>query len=411
MPTTPAVHLHVTDDLERSRLSVFFRLLLAIPHLIWLALWGVAAFVVAIVNWVATLIEGTPPQALYNFLASYIRYTVQVYAYIALAAEPWPEFDGSPGYPVEVTIDPPQRQNRWAVGFRVILAVPALFVGGVLGGSAHSSDGYTSAVGLLAVVAVLGWFAILFTARMPRGLRDAATYSIAYSAQLYAYAFIVTDRYPSADPATALGTLPTRTDPIHIAVDDDLQRSRLTVFFRLVLAIPHLIWLSLWGIVATLAGIANWVATLVSGTPPVGLHRFLSAYLRYATHVYAYVHLTANPFPGFKGAPGSYPVELQIDGGPQPQNRWTVGFRIVLVVPALIVASAYGGLLITCALLGWFASLFTAQMPSGLRNASALALRYGGQAYGYLFLVTGSYPYSGPTAPRDEALVAAAPAL
>jgi hypothetical protein len=63
-----------------------------------------------------------------------------------------------------------------------------------------------------------------------------------------------------------------------------------------------------------------------------------------------------------------------------------------------IVASAYGGLVLVVALLGWFASLFTAQMPDGLRNAGALALRYSGQAYGYLFLVTGSYPYSGPVA-------------
>jgi hypothetical protein len=32
------VHLVVSDDQERSRLSVFFRVLLAIPHLIWLSL-------------------------------------------------------------------------------------------------------------------------------------------------------------------------------------------------------------------------------------------------------------------------------------------------------------------------------------------------------------------------------------
>ena len=38
------VQLAVTDDLQRSRLTVFFRLLLAIPHFIWLLLWSVAAF-------------------------------------------------------------------------------------------------------------------------------------------------------------------------------------------------------------------------------------------------------------------------------------------------------------------------------------------------------------------------------
>jgi len=53
--------------------------------------------------------------------------------------------------------------------------------------------------------------------------------------------------------------------PVRLVVDDDLRRSRLTVFFRLLLAIPHLIWLSLWGIAAYLAAIVNWFATLITG--------------------------------------------------------------------------------------------------------------------------------------------------
>jgi hypothetical protein len=34
--------------------------------------------------------------------------------------------------------------------------------------------------------------------------------------------------------------------PIHLLLSDDLKRSRLTVFFRLLLALPHMVWLSLW---------------------------------------------------------------------------------------------------------------------------------------------------------------------
>ena len=107
--------------------------------------------------------------------------------------------------------------------------------------------------------------------------------------------------------------------PIRLVVTDDLQRNRLTSFFRLILAIPHLVWLALWTVVAILAALANWVATLISGQSPEGLHNFLATYLRYQTQVYAYVLLIADPFPGFGGKPG-YPVELEI-GPPQPQNR------------------------------------------------------------------------------------------
>jgi hypothetical protein len=35
-------------------------------------------------------------------------------------------------------------------------------------------------------------------------------------------------------------------------------------------------------------------------------------------------------------------------------------------------------------------------MPGGLRGLGAWAVGYYGQTYGYLFLLTGRYPYSGP---------------
>jgi hypothetical protein len=148
--------------------------------------------------------------------------------------------------------------------------------------------------------------------------------------------------------------------------------------------------------VASLAVIVNWFATLIRGRSPEGIHRFLAAYLRYYTHVYAFLYLTANPFPGFTGKEGSYPVDLSVEE-PRDQNRWTVAFRIVLAFPALMVASAYGGVAGIATFLGWFAALFTGEMPRGLRGAQALALRYNAQTYGYAFLLTASYPYSGPS--------------
>ena len=49
-------------------------------------------------------------------------------------------------------------------------------------------------------------------------------------------------------------------------------------------------------------------------------------------------------------------------------------------------------------LLGWFAALVTARMPTGFRNVGAWSLRYGAQLNAYLWLLTDRYPYSGPGA-------------
>ncbi|MGA7704763.1 MAG: DUF4389 domain-containing protein [Solirubrobacteraceae bacterium] len=394
------VHLIVSDDLERSRVSVFFRLILAIPHLIWLGLWGIAAALAVIANWFATLFAGQSPESLHNFLAAYVRYAIHVGAYLLLAAQPFPEFTGAAGYPVDVEIAPPQPQNRWKVAFRIVLAIPALMIAGALtSGGARSYGGAGSTYGLAAVAALLVWFAALARSRAPRGLRDVVAYGLSYSAQLDAYLFLLTDRYPNSDPQTAFAGVPVRgSDPIQLQVGEDLRRSPLTVFFRLILAIPHILWLILWGIVVFFAAIANWLATLVRGQSPDGLHNFLAAYVRYQTHVYAYLSLIAEPFPGFLGRPGSYPVEVSI-APPQPQNPWKVAFRLILGIPALILDSAYGSLLFAIAFLGWFASLATGSMPLGMRNAGALGLRYAAQAHGYLLLLCEVYPYSGPTLP------------
>ncbi len=392
------VRLNVSDDLRRGHGSVFFRVWFALPFLLWLAIWAVAAFFVAIANWAVTLVMGTSHGLLHRFLARFVRYTAHVLAYLNLGAEPLPSFDGKRGYPIDVEIDPPRRQNRWSVAFRIVLAVPALLLVGVFLGSGTSYYGVVNpalSLGLVGVAAFLGWFVALVRGRMPRGMRDLIAYGVSYGAQLWAYLLLLTDRYPSSDPLTAIGPLPTRDDPVRLEADDELRRSRLTVFFRLLLALPHLIWLSLWGIAALLVAIVNWVATLITGMSPQPLHRFLAAYMRYQLHVAAYLYLIGNPFPGFTGAEGSYPIELRVADRAH-QNRWTVLFRLVLALPASLLASVYGSLVFTVAVLGWFAALFTGCMPLGLRNAGALALRYSAQTYGYLFLVTGAYPYSGP---------------
>ncbi len=400
------IKLVVCDDLQRDRLTVFFRALLSIPHFIWLLLWSIAALLAAIVSWLCTLALARTPARLHRFLAAYVKYVTQFYAYLHLAANPYPAFDGQDGYPIDLRIAPPARQNRLTVAVRGLLLLPAALLAAALIGDPsrgfNSGRGsFSASLGLLALASLLGWFAIMARARMPRGLRDAAAYALAYGAQFWAYALLLTDRYPDSDPLAAVPDLPLLEHPIALHVHDDLRRSRLTVFFRLPLAFPHLVWLAPWGIVAWLAAILSWLITLLAGRTPAWLHRFLAAYLRYQLHVYAFLHLVANPFPGFVGKVGSYPLELAV-AERQRQNRWKTGFRLLLVLPAILLAGAYGALLSFAAVLGWFSSLARARVPIGLRNAGALALRYQSQALAYALLLTDAYPYSGPVLADDR---------
>src|SRR5438045_3125149 len=170
--------------------------------------------------------------------------------------------------------------------------------------------------------------------------------------------------------------------PVGLIVTDDLQRNRLTVFFRLLLAIPHFIVVALWGIVTYVLVIVAWVVALFTGRVPDGLHNFIAAWLRYATRVTAYAFLLADPFPPFSSG-GSYPVDVRVDPA-EPQSRLTVAFRLLLAIPALLLTYVFRTVNQIIALLGWFYSLATGRMHGELRNISAWLLRYETQTWGYV---------------------------
>lgn len=390
------VRLHVADDLERSRLTVFFRVLLAIPHFFWLGVWSLGVFFSAIAQWFVTVVRGRPVPRLHEFHIGYIRYATHVGAYLALAANPYPGFLGAPGYPIDVEIASAERQGRLGALLRLLLALPALFALTLINGGGPAGVGpyWVLSGGIVAVVAFLGWFAALARGRTPRGFRNLAAYGLRYTAEVYAYLLLVTPVYPSTST-----TLPSEAGappphPVRLDVTDDRKRSRLTTFFRFFLLVPHLVWFSLWGVLALLVSVAQWLFTLVAGRPAAPLFRFLAAYVRYQTHVFAFGFLIANPFPGFTGAPG-YPVDLELPP-PGRQRRPVTLFRLVLALPAFIVSGALGWLLYAAAIGGWFAALALGRMPGGLRDAGAHALRYSAQVNAYALLLTERYPFSGP---------------
>ncbi|MGZ4394387.1 MAG: DUF4389 domain-containing protein [Gaiellaceae bacterium] len=127
----------------------------------------------------------------------------------------------------------------------------------------------------------------------------------------------------------------------------------------------------------------RWFVALFTGSVSAGLHDFLSSYLRYHAHVYAYTFLLADPWPGFSA--GEYPVTLEVDP-PQRQNRWVTFFRGILAIPALLIAGVLIYLLEVIAFLAWFVCLFAATMPEGFENLGLYCLRYYQQACGYLYL-------------------------
>src|SRR4029077_7662620 len=109
--------------------------------------------------------------------------------------------------------------------------------------------------------------------------------------------------------------------PVSFEADYVEQRNRLTTFFRLILMIPVVIVLYVFGIVASIAIVIAWFAIVITGHSPKGLYKFVADFNRFVARLTAYVALLTDAYPPFSGsADDSYPVRMHFAG---PLERYS----------------------------------------------------------------------------------------
>lgn len=182
---------------RRSRLTTFFRLLLAIPHAVVLWFYALFAAVAVVIAWFAIVFTARYPQGLYGFVAGYHRYFARYSAYTYLLTDPYPPFSGQedPEYPAVLAIGPPmEKYSRLLTFFRLILLIPVWIVAYVLGIVAG-------------VLVFLAWFVIVILGRMPEGLQRIVEFCLSYLLRAGVYASLLTEAFPPFDgsPESAPG--------------------------------------------------------------------------------------------------------------------------------------------------------------------------------------------------------------
>jgi hypothetical protein len=159
----------------------------------------------------------------------------------------------------------------------------------------------------------------------------------------------------------------------------DRAQNRWTVAFRIVLAIPHLVWITLVTIGAVFVVIAGWFVALFTGRLPDDMARFLTHYLM------------RDDYPPFDLADDRYPVAVAVPPG-ERLNRWAVLFRIVLALPVLVVVNWLGSGVALALLVLWVVVLVQGRMPGMSAQALGAVLRFQTRVWGYVMLLTPQYP-------------------
>jgi hypothetical protein len=212
-------------------------------------------------------------------------------------------------YPVRIYVEPAfDRRNRLTTAFRLILAFPhLLLVGGPIAlalswsSGTEGGPGYNWGAGggvlgaVAAVCAVISWFAILFTGRHPEGLWNLGAFYLRWRVRAAAYVALLRDDYPPFGEGPYPATLEL-TPP-------DTPRDRITVAFRIFLAIPQLIAVWALGIAWAITTVIAWFAILLTGNYPDGLYRFGVGVLQWNIRVEAYLLLLRDEYPPFSLGP------------------------------------------------------------------------------------------------------------
>jgi hypothetical protein len=322
--------------------------------------------------------------------------------------------------PVLVSFPGPTPQPQLTVAFRAILAIPQL-----------AALSIVSAVG--AVVAFIGWWAALFTGRLPDWVHQLLAGLVRWSARVTAYLYLVTGSYPPFSPDDSDYPVRVLTKPTGL--------NRLAVLFRYFLMLPVGIVAGMASIGLAVLSVVAWVITVITGRMPTAMHQAFSAIIRFGARYVGYAYMVTPEYPaGLYGdqpepalgatSPGFAASPAAVDASPFPtaapqyapparvqappasgSANATVQagdpWRLVLSSRAktLVTASLVIGAIVLVASIVFFASLSSPGANTAANRANALAKI--NSAYGQLDSVLRAFPGQTAACGQDLSCVTA----
>ncbi len=181
---------------ERNRLTAFFRIILVVPALVFLASFsptsafsednlGIYAGLLALPAALAIVIRQVYPSYVLAFNEALLSLQTRVDAYLLLLTDEYPSIEENDVVSVTFPEVDAKQLNRWLPLIKWLLAIPLYLVGIV----------YVIYAALLTVIA---WFSVLFTGNYPEFCAEGVVGTIAYWNRVAGYALLmVTDEYPT----------------------------------------------------------------------------------------------------------------------------------------------------------------------------------------------------------------------
>jgi hypothetical protein len=227
VPGYEPVRVDAALDPGLSRWMWLVKWFLAIPHYVLLVFLYLGFVVVTVIAFFAILITGRYPRPLHDYSAGVLRWNWRVTYYVVAGTDRYPPFTLAdvPDYPARFRVEYPERMSRGLVLVKWwLLALPHYLILGAISGSvvyasnANRSGEFesrTTGLGLLGLLVVFAFVALLFTGRYPPGIFGLVVGIYRWILRVQAYVALLTDRYPpfrldqgGHDPASDDGPQP-----------------------------------------------------------------------------------------------------------------------------------------------------------------------------------------------------------
>jgi hypothetical protein len=188
-------------------------------------------------------------------------------------------------YPANIDVQTPETFDRWRPIGQPVLAIPHLII----------SAAFNSLSGSIAVVS---WFAIIFTGKLPEGLANLQVMLLRYSTRAELYAGFLYSAYPPFD-FTVVANEPGGS-PVLLDVRPELEnRDRLRVGLRIFWIIPAMLFALVIAVVGLVCWIGAFFAVLFTGKWPAGLRSWVMKLVRVSTRLNAYAFMLTDRYPPY----------------------------------------------------------------------------------------------------------------
>lgn len=187
------------------------------------------------------------------------------------------------GYPAQLELEADTGIANWRPLVHWLLGIPHMAIAYVL-------------TQVASIVAVISWFAIVFTGALPGGLANFQCLVIRYNARAYSYILWLREPYPPF----ALDTTPEDPggDPLRVDLQPALEnRDRLTVGLRFIWAIPALLVAMVLSVAVMVVSLVSFFAVLFTGQYPAGMRDFVVRCGRFWVRASAYWYLLTDRYP------------------------------------------------------------------------------------------------------------------